>query len=128
MDHEQDGFALDESLCRRLEEYARQEGLDPQEALETALGLGLEVCLGEAGSRESRLKHIESTLGDVTATLDVIGPHVFGVLMLLVAWAAREAFGVQEDELLAEIIAAARQEWSIAQAEHGVAVSEEPEA
>jgi hypothetical protein len=114
------GFTLDESLVGRLQEYAHTEGLSPQDALETALGLGLELCAAETGRREQRLQDIELAVYDILGTLKVLGPPTFGVLRLLVAWAAREGFGVSEDELFAEILTAARGEWELALAELGV--------
>jgi hypothetical protein len=126
MDEQEPGLTLDESLAGRLQDYAQAEGMSNQDALETALGLGLELCAAEAGRREQRLRDLESGLRDLMGVLEVLGPPVLGILRLLVAWAAREGFAVSEDELLAELATAAREEWALAVAEHGVILPPRP--
>ena len=122
------GFTIDPTLVENLADYARLERLSPQEAFETALGLGLELCLSEVGEREGRLRHLEASVRDLHAVVTLLGPPALGVLKLLVAWAAREGFGVSDDELFAEVLAAARSEWELALAERGVVTASVPEA
>jgi hypothetical protein len=122
---EQAGFTLDESLVGRLQEYARTEGLSPQEALETALGLGLELCAAEVGRRDQRLRDVEAAVHDLLGMVMGLGPPAFGALMLLIAWSARDVFGVSEDELCAEILTAGRGQWEASLAELGVVISAE---
>jgi hypothetical protein len=119
------GLTLDQSLVTRLQEFADHERLTAQDALEIALGIGLGVASGEAGLRDDRLARIESGLQDVLDTATLLGPPVHAVLRLLVSWAAREGFGVSEDELMAEILTASREEWALALAERGIVLPPE---
>jgi hypothetical protein len=114
------GLFLNPSLVARLEEFAEDEGVEAQEAFEIAVGLGLELALGRSGKKEERLARVESGLDDLRAAVDLLGPPLFSVLRVLVAWAAREGFGLSEDELHAEILTASRAEWALALAERGI--------
>jgi hypothetical protein len=126
MDAAKAGFTIDGGLVEGLEDYAKSEGLSIQEAFETALSIGIEICFSEAGERDVRTRRMEKAVQDLLAVVALLGPPALGVLRLLVVWAAREGFGVSEDELYAEILSAARSEWAIALAEHGVVIHPEP--
>ena len=116
----EEGFCLDQSLVDRLQEFAEHEGLAPQEAFEIALGLGLETALGERAKRDAEIEGLSKRVEDVLGIASLLGPPLLGVLRLLVAWAAREGFGVSEDELLAEILSTCREEWELRLAQHGI--------
>jgi hypothetical protein len=115
-----DGLCLDQSLVERLHEFAGREGLQSQEALEVALGLGLDLAAGGAGRREAALAALAGSVEDLMAAATLLGPPLLAVLRLLVTWAAREGFGVSEDELMAEILSAAAAEWELRLAEAGI--------
>jgi hypothetical protein len=115
-----DPLRLEPALDERLRDYATEEGVTVQEALDTALGLGLELCTAERIRREDRVRILETKMGDVLGALHVLGPAVFGVLRLLLTWAAQEGFKVSEDELAAELLLAARSEWALALSERGI--------
>src|SRR5262249_34922084 len=91
--------------------------IDLQEAFETALGLGLELCASESARLEDRVRALERALRDLQGALAAVGSAVFGVRALLVGWAAREAFAVGEDELAAELSATGEGEWALSLAE-----------
>jgi hypothetical protein len=116
----EEGLYLEPHLVARLEEFAEDEGVSAREALEIAVGLGLELALGRARRREERLERVEGGLDDVRAAIDLLGPPVLSVLRILIAWAAREGFGVSEEELHAEVLLASHAEWALALAERGI--------
>ena len=118
-----DGLCLDQDLVTRLQEFADRAGMSPQEALEVALGLGLEGVKGDEGRLDASIDTVERTAEDLVAMVSMLGPPLLGILRLLVTWAAREGFGVSEDELVAEIMTAAREEWALNLAERGILLS-----
>jgi hypothetical protein len=126
MDPMTDPLKIDASLTERLQDYASERGLDLQEALAIALGLGLEVCASESVRLDGRVRTLERRLGDLSATLNALGPAVLGVRALLVGWAAKEAYGVGEDELEAELHATGEAEWALSLAERGIVAPESP--
>jgi hypothetical protein len=128
MDQPSDAIKLDVALTERLQDYAAGRGIDLQEAFETALGLGLELCASESMRLEDRVRTLERRLADLHGALAAVGSAVFGVRALLVGWAAKEAFGVGEDELAAELTATGEAEWALSQAERGMAAAELAEA
>ena len=105
-------------LIARLREYAEKEGVSGQDALDTLLGLGLEGA--EAKGPAERLLDLELGVRDLAAAVDVLGPPVFSLLRLLVAWAAQEGFEISEEELLTELMQSARSEWQLLMAERGI--------
>jgi hypothetical protein len=105
VDQTSNPIKLDVALTERLQDYAAARGVNLQEAYEMAPGLGLEVCASESTRLEDRVRTLERRLVDLHGALEAVGSAVFGVRILLVGWAAREAFGVGEDELAAELSA-----------------------
>jgi hypothetical protein len=120
MDQASDPIKLDAALTERLQDYATERGVDLQEAFETAMGLGLELCASESARLEARVRTLEQRLADLSTALGALGPVVFGVRALLVGWAAKEAYDVEEDELAAELHATGEAEWALSLAERGV--------
>jgi len=123
MDQPIDPVRLDVALTERLQDYAAARGIDLQEAFETALGLGLELCASESTRLEDRVRALERQLADLQGALAAVGSAVFGVRALLVGWAAREAFDV--GELAAELSATGAAEWALSlAAERGMAAAD----
>lgn len=121
-----ESVTIDAGLGERLREYARERGISIQEMFETALGLGLELCVAESGRIDRRMATLEKRVNSLFDLVHGMGPAVMGVRALLVAWAAREAFRTGEDELMAEIESTGRAEWDLALAERGLAASGVP--
>lgn len=123
MDQASDPIKLDAALTERLQDYATERGVDLQEAFDTAMGLGLELCASESARLEARVRTLERRLADLHAAVGALGPAVFGVRALLVGWAAKEAYDVGEDELAAELHVTGEAEWALSLAERGVVAS-----
>jgi len=120
MEETSDAMKIDAALTERLQDYAKERGVGLQEAFETALGLGLELCASESARLEGRVRTLERRLADLSGSVNALGPAVFGVRVLLVGWAAKEAYDVSEDELAAELHATGEAEWALSLAERGV--------
>jgi hypothetical protein len=112
-----DAIHLDAALSARLEDYAHASGMSFATAFETALTLGLELCVAETVRTTDRVARLEENAREMALALDVVGAATMGIRALLVAWAAKEAFGVSEDEMLAEVEATGRSEWDYARVE-----------
>jgi len=122
----QDDVRLDGALTARVDEYAKASGVTFQEALETALGLGLELCTAETVRTIDRLARLEAIVGEMAIAVDAIGAATMGTRALLVGWAAKEALGVSEDELMAELEATGRGEWDFARTAGATSEATEP--
>src|SRR5262245_52664326 len=120
MEETSEAMKIDAALTERLQDYAKERSVSLQDAFETALGLGLEVCASESVRLEGRVMAVERRLADLAGAVNAMGPAVFGVRVLLVGWAAKEAYDVGEDQLAAELHATGEAEWGLSLAERGI--------
>jgi len=81
MDQPSDPMRLDVALTERLQDYAAARGIDLQEAFETALGLGLELCASESARLEGRLRDLERRLADQSVRRFRLVPLTLSILL-----------------------------------------------
>jgi hypothetical protein len=115
---------LPPDLAREIDAHAKRMGATRSDAIRDCLGIGMETIRGREGVPAGRVEELLGALDGVRLTLDLMGPPTFGMLRLLVHWAARDgSVKVSEDELLAELRVTGADEWeqAVADAERDLA-------
>ena len=62
MEETSEAMKIDAALTERLQDYAKERSVSLQDAFETALGLGLEVCASESVRLEGRVAPYNDTV------------------------------------------------------------------